>query len=130
MIFDPFVLPFTIGLLILICIVFYKFGGWIKKLSSEEKSKLKKGLFSKNLFKAIREVFYESLLHRKIFRVNPKLGYMHMSLAFGWFLLIVVGNIETRIHSGTKMNGPFYPIFFKFFEHHREAVPSMIFLCL
>jgi len=123
MIFDPFVLPFTIGLLILICIVFYKFGGWIKKLSSEEKSKLKKGLFSKNLFKAIREVFYESLLHRKIFRVNPKLGYMHMSLAFGWFLLIVVGNIETRIHSGTKMNGPFYPIFFKFFEHHREAVP-------
>ena len=37
----------------------------------------------------------ESLLHRRIFKVNPLLGYMHMSLAFGWFLLIVVGWIAS-----------------------------------
>ena len=40
-------------------------------------------------------VVSESLHHRRIFRVNPLLGYMHMSLAFGWFLLIAVGWAET-----------------------------------
>ncbi len=123
MTFDPFVIPFSLGLLILVCIIFYKYTCWIKKLTREEKSKIRRGLFSTKLLKGIREVFYESLLHRKIFRVNPKLGYMHMSLAFGWFLLIVVGNLESRIHSGSKINGPFYPIFFKFFEHQREGIP-------
>jgi len=123
MIFDLFVLPFTVGLLFLFSLVIYKFTVWLKKLPAGEKSKFRKGFFSKRIFNAIAEVFMESLLHRKIFRVNPLLGFMHMSLAFGWFLLIVVGNIETRIHSGRELNGPFYPIFFKFFEHNREAVP-------
>ena len=48
------------------------------------------------------EVVSESLLHRRIFRVNPLLGYMRMSLAFGWFLLIAVGWAETIAYLGFR----------------------------
>ena len=65
----------------------------------------------------------ESLLHRKIFKVNPLLGYMHMSLAFGWFMLIAIGNLESRLHNLTAMNLPYYPIFFKFFVHDKPNTP-------
>jgi Fe-S oxidoreductase len=51
-----------------------------------------------------------------MFKVNPLLGYMHMSLAFGWLLLILGGNLETRIYSQNAINPPYYPIFFKFFD--------------
>lgn len=61
----------------------------------------------------------ESLLHRKIFRVNPVLGYLHMSLALGWFLLIVLGNTESRFQNVFSFNLPYFPIFFKYFVHER-----------
>jgi Fe-S oxidoreductase len=123
MIFDPFVLPFTIGLSFLIILVLYKCTVWIRHLPREERRKIRKGFVSRKPLYACKEIIMESLLHRKIFRVNPRLGFMHMSLAFGWFMLILVGNIETRIHSGRELNGPFYPIFFKFFEHNRAGIP-------
>ena len=71
-----------------LCVRYYK---WIKSFPKEERKKIRKGLFS---FKTIRsgwEIFRESLLHHNIFKTNPMLGYMHMTFAFGWFLLIVVG---------------------------------------
>jgi Fe-S oxidoreductase len=49
---------------------------------------------------------------------------MHMTFAFGWLMLIVLGNLEARIHSGSKLNFPYYPIFFKFFVHERWANPG------
>ena len=64
---------------------------------------------------AIREVFSESLLHLKIFRKNPVLGYMHMSLAFGWFLLIVVGHIEAYVHYQTFKVPAYKAIFMRYF---------------
>jgi len=44
---------------------------------------------------------------------------MHMTFALGWFLLIVMGNLESRIYSGTHLNAPYYPIFLKFFIHDK-----------
>jgi len=44
---------------------------------------------------------------------------MHMSFALGWFLLIVVGNLESRVYHGAYINAPYYPIFLKFFIHDR-----------
>ncbi len=64
---------------------------------------------------AVREVVMESLLHRKIFRKNPVLGYMHMSLAFGWFLLIVVGHIEACFHYNSLSVPAWKAIFFRYF---------------
>lgn len=69
----------------------------------------------------------ESLLHRRMFKRNPLLGFMHMSFALGWFLLIVMGNIESRIYSGGHINPPYYPIFLKFFIHDKRVLPFEIF---
>jgi len=63
----------------------------------------------------------ESLIHRKIWKVNPRLGYMHMSLAFGWFLLILFGTIEADIFGATHLNPPYKAIFFKFFNPDHGA---------
>lgn len=88
-------------------------------MTRAEKAKLGNRFFSHRVFIASWEVLMESLLHRKIFKVNPLLGYMHMSLAFGWFMLIAIGNLESRLHNLTAMNLPYYPIFFKFFVHDK-----------
>lgn len=114
--FDWFVLPFTLGLVYLLVLVFLKFRQWIKKLTYADKLKLKKSLFSVKSFAALKEVVMESLLHRKVFKVNPLLGYMHMSLAFGWLLLILLGNLESRIFNHGAMGPPYVPIFFRFFH--------------
>lgn len=114
--FDPFVLPFIIGLYIILSILAIKFSIWIIRLNYEAKQKIKNGFFSRKTLSAIKEIFMESLLHRKIFKINPMLGYMHMSLAFGWFLLIVFGKLGTLSFSHDFFNPLYFAIFFKFFE--------------
>src|SRR5665647_1201940 len=96
--FDLFVLPFTSGLLFLLGYLMVTYARWFKQMNRTDRSKVITGFFSFRLFGALREIFSESLLHRRIFLKNRLLGYMHMSLAFGWFLLIAVGNIESRIY--------------------------------
>jgi len=116
--FDPFVLPFLLGMIYLLIILSWRYFKWLDELEVNDRYKFIRGLFSLNLFKAIRDVFSESLLHRKIFRANFFLGLMHMSLAFFWFLLIVVGSIESKLYSKYPFNAPHDPVFFKFFMHN------------
>jgi Fe-S oxidoreductase len=116
--YDPFVIPFCIGAIILAITLVYKYLYWIFTLSKADKFKFLKGIFSLRIFKACKEVFLESLLHRKIFKINPLLGYMHMSFALGWLLLIIGGTVESKIHSHRPFNAPYEPIFFKFFNHN------------
>jgi len=122
--FDPFVLPFSMGVLILLGILLFKLFRWLHSFSDEEKKSLKEGFTLDNTWASIKEVVSESLFHRKMFRRNAYLGYMHMTFAFGWLMLILIGNIESRIHSGAHMNFPYYPIFFKFFVHQRAFIPG------
>jgi Fe-S oxidoreductase len=121
--YDPFIWPFTIGAIILIVTLILKYSYWIFKLDSSEKIKIVRGFFSLKFFKAIREIFLECLIHRKIFKENALLGFMHMSLAFGWFLLIVGGSLESKIHAHKAFNAPYDPIFFKFFSHNINMYP-------
>ena len=114
--FDPFVLPFTLGLVFLLGYLAVKYGLWFLKLEKDQRATILGGFFSMKLFGALKEIFLESLLHRKIFLRNRLLGFMHMSLAFGWFLLIVIGNMESRVLEPAAMNPPYIPIFFKFFN--------------
>jgi len=58
----------------------------------------------------------ESLIHRKILKTNLRLGFMHMSLAFGWFLLIFFGTVEADIFGTKHLNAPYKAIFFRFFN--------------
>lgn len=128
--FHPFVLPFTIGLVFVVFYIFGKWIYWISRLSWDDKKKIIKGFFSLKTPKAIWEVFMESLLHRNIFKKNVLLGYMHMSLAFGWFLLIIMGNLETRFFTHGRINPPYIPIFFEYFEHNLVALDYGVFFTI
>ncbi|MFA5972874.1 MAG: heterodisulfide reductase-related iron-sulfur binding cluster [Lentimicrobiaceae bacterium] len=127
MTFDLFVLPFFFGLLFLIGVLVVKYSRWIAMMDSSDRVKAGKALFSYNLVKTVKEIFMESLLHRRMFKRNPLLGFMHMSFALGWFLLIVMGNVESRVYSGGHINPPYYPIFLKFFIHDKRVMPFEIF---
>jgi Fe-S oxidoreductase len=120
--FDFFVLPFFLGLLTLLVMLGLRYGQWIKGLDAGDKALIRHGIWSVRSLAALKEVFMESLLHHKMFKRNILLGYMHMSFAFGWFMLILTGNIESRIYSKVHVNPPYYPIFLKFFVHDRRVM--------
>ncbi|MFH2095227.1 MAG: (Fe-S)-binding protein [Bacteroidota bacterium] len=115
--FDPFVIPFSTGALILFAILLARYAMWIVKIPRPDQHKAWKGLFSLKLFRSVWEVFRESLIHRNIFRINKMLGWMHMSFAFGWFLLIAFGTMESKFHKHKVFNMPYDPIFLRYFEH-------------
>lgn len=120
--FPPsFILPFTIGLLFITSFLVIIVGIWISQLSKIDKSRIIHNIFTRKSLLAIRETFMESLLHRKIFRKNPVLGYMHMSLAFGWFLLIVVGHIEACQHYQTLSVPVYKTIFMRYFATQQSV---------
>lgn len=121
--FDLFVLPFTFGLLFLLGYLAVTYARWFKQMNRTDRSKIISGFFSFRLFRALHEIIKESLLHNRIFSKNRLLGFMHMSLAFGWFLLIVVGNMESRVFQPAGMNPPYIPIFFRFFHTNPGAFP-------
>lgn len=123
MYYNHFVLPFTIGINLLIIYLIILYWRWIAALSPSDKTKIKKNIFSKKLFLAIKEIFLESLLHRKIFKKNFVLGYMHSAFAFGWFLLIVVGKLESSFYYSDSFNPPYFAIFFRFFHPAKEVFP-------
>ncbi len=119
--FPPsFILPFTIGLLFIVSFLIVIVGIWISQLSKIDKSRIIHNIFTRKTLLAIHETFMESLLHRKIFKKNPVLGYMHMSLAFGWFLLIVVGHIEAYQHYQTLSIPVYKTIFMRYFATHQS----------
>ncbi|MCC8019470.1 MAG: (Fe-S)-binding protein [Rikenellaceae bacterium] len=113
--YDHFVIPFNIGVWVLLAVIVYKYVRWFSRLAPADKSAVGRGLLSRRVFGAMGEVVSESLLHRRIFRVDPLLGYMHMSLALGWFLLIAVGWVEASIHL-TEGFAPLHAhVFYKYF---------------
>ena len=115
-VFDPYVIPFTAGLIFLIIAVCYYWLKALKQLDTSEWGKIKKNVFSPKiipiLFSWVTEVFLESLLHRKIFRQNFLLGFMHMCIAFGWFCVIVSEHIREFITAGiSNAIYVYFPIF-------------------
>lgn len=46
---------------------------------------------------------------------------MHMSLAFGWFLLILTGHAESVVSSGRIISSPWKSVFFDYFSRGQEA---------
>jgi Fe-S oxidoreductase len=114
--FDPFVIPFNIGLYFILLYCIARCIIWFRDLSRADKLRLQRGFFGNAFGQSLKEIFLESLIHRKILKINFRLGYMHMSLAFGWFLLILFGTIEADIFGMQHLNAPYKAIFFKFFN--------------
>lgn len=119
--FDPFVLPFFFGILIMGIVLIWKYFVWLEQIPVSDRRMMFRNIFTFRTFKAIKESVLECLIHRKIFKINPVLGYMHMSLAFGWFLLIVVGSVESKYGQKDVFNMPWDPIFFNFFEPDKHG---------
>jgi len=114
--YSLFVIPFTAGMAILTALLAFRYVKWLNNLEAGNLAKIGINFFSIKTLYAVHEVFMECLLHRKVFKNNRMLGYMHMSLAFGWFLLIVIGKLETFYYTGKFANEFYYPVFFRFFE--------------
>ncbi len=125
--FDPFVIPFIIGLNFILIYSVVRCIIWFRELSKPDKLRLQRGLFGLAFAQSLKEIFFESLLHRKILKTNLRLGYMHMSLAFGWFLLILFGTIEADVFGTRHLNAPYKAIFFRFFnpEHGRMGFEAI-----
>lgn len=123
MYYDPFILPFTIGLNILLIYLVITYIRWIRKFPRKDRRTIRKNILSFKTFKAAKEVFLESLVHHKIYRSSPFLGYMHMCFGLGWFLLIVVGKIESLVYHASIFNPPYFAIFFRYFHPAQETFP-------
>ena len=124
--FEPFIIPFNIGLYFILLYVVTRCIIWFLDLSRPDKLRLQRGFFGIAFAQSLKEIFLESLIHRKILKKNLRLGYMHMSLAFGWFLLIFFGTLEADIFGTKHLNAPYKAIFFRFFnpDHGRTAFES------
>lgn len=125
--FDPFVIPFNIGLYFILFYVVFRCIIWFRGLSRPDKLRLQRGFFGNAFVLSLKEIFLESLIHKKILKTKLRLGYMHMSLAFGWFLLIFFGTIEADIFGVKHLNAPYKAIFFRYFypEHGRMGFEAV-----
>ncbi len=120
---EPFIIPFNIGLYFILLYAVARSVIWYRDLSRPDKLRLQRGFFGRAFGQSLREIFMESLIHRKILKTNFRLGYMHMSLAFGWFLLILFGTIEADIFGQKHLNPPYKAIFFRFFNPAHGKTP-------
>lgn len=115
--FHPFVLPFVIGAVVLLGLCIWKYVRWFKQFDRMQRAILRKNILSWRFIPAAWEAFREGILHFRIYRKNLILGYMHCSIAFGWFLLIVVGFVES--HLTPVGSHPFWlAIFYRYFNAH------------
>lgn len=120
--FDPFVLPFMIGMVFILSYCVAGLVRIIMQLPNEDKKKFFISLITpKTIWKNIRDIFCDCLLHVKIWKRNKLLGYMHSSIAFGWFMLIVIGHIEVLLYVPHKAKFIYYPIFFRYFVAEDET---------
>ena len=126
--FAPFCVPFMVGAAEMLLALAAKYAWSFYGLPRADKLRFVRGLPTRRTLEAVGEVIGESLLHRRIFRVNPLLGYMHMSLAFGWFLLIVAGWVETAAYLGLRYVPLQGHVFFRYFSIGMEHKPVFDFI--
>ena len=119
--FSFFVIPFCLGVVLLLGISVWKYIRWIRGFDKRQQVIIRRNIWSWRFLPAIWEAFREGLLHWRITKHHLLLGYMHRSLAFGWFLLIVVGAVQAIL--ACPGGHPFYvAIFFNFFEPRSERI--------
>ena len=119
--FDPFVLPFLFGMVFVLgyCIV-----GAVRLIFQLDHGDRKRFLLSLinpvTAWKNVKDIFLNCLIHVKLWKRNKLLGYMHSSIAFGWFMLILLGHIECFVYMPHRVKLFYYPIFFNYFVAENE----------
>ena len=120
--FNPFVIPFVAGMVFVLGYCLYGIIKILLQLSGEDRRRFLLSLITpKTALKNLKDIFCDCLLHVKLWRRNRLLGYMHSSIAFGWFMLIVLGHIEVFLFVPHRIRFFYYPIFFNFFVAEADA---------
>ena len=118
--FSLFVVPFLLGVALLLVFSVWKYWRWIKGFDKLQQKVIRKNIWTWKFVPAIVESVAQGLLHLRISRKNLVLGYMHRSLAFGWFLLIVFGFVQASL-AFPQGHLFYYGIFFNYFVTNEEA---------
>ena len=114
--YDSFVLPFMIGMGFIIIYLIIALIRLFRHMPQPDRIKFLKSLVNPvTMCKNIKDICYDCLLHVKIFKRNLLLGYMHASIALGWFMLIVIGHIEVALYVPQRNGVLYYPVFFRYF---------------
>ncbi len=120
--YNNFVLPFMFGMIFVLswCVI-----GAVRiifQLPSDDRKRFFVSLINpKIMAKNIRDWFCDCLFHVKLWKRNKLLGYMHSSIAFGWFMIIVIGHIEVFLYTPERVHQIWYPIFFRYFVAVTES---------
>ena len=131
--FHPFVIPFLVGMAF---VLLYCFGAMIRilfELSWKDRNKFFLSLINpKIIYKNLKDIFMNCLLHVPLWKRNKLFGYMHSSIAFGWFMLIVLGHLEVILFVPGRINLFYYPIFFNYFvaENDETLHGSLLFFLM
>lgn len=114
--FHPFVIPFLAGMAFVLVVCALWLLKVVLELSSDDRKRLFVSLVTpKTALKNVKDIFLDCLLHVRLWKRNALLGYMHSSIAFGWFMLIVLGHVEVLLFVPRRINLFYYPIFFNYF---------------
>ena len=120
--FHPFVLPFVSGM---VFVLLYCLGGMVRiffELPREDRRRFLLSLVTpKTAWKNVKDIFLNCLIHVRLWKRNPLLGYMHSSIAFGWFMIILLGHVEVLLFLPHRIHFFYYPIFFNFFVAEADA---------
>lgn len=118
--YSNFVISFVVGISFMLIWLTVGLIRLLAKIPADDRRRFWKSLITPKIaLKNIKDLFCDCLFHTKIWKRKPLLGYMHSSIAFGWFMLIVLGHIEVALfvpkHLAWTDGGLFYPIFYRFF---------------
>ena len=131
--FHPFVLPFLAGMAFVLLYCLYGIIRILVQLPGEDRRKFFISLVTPaTALRNVRDIFCDCLLHVKLWKRNRLLGYMHSSIAFGWFMLIVLGHLEVLLFVPNRIHLFYYPIFFNYFvaESDSTVAGSLLFFLM
>ena len=114
--FHPFVIPFLAGMAFVLGYSLFGIVKILMQLSARDRRRFFVSLVTpRTALKNVRDIFCDCLFHVKLWKRNRVLGYMHSSIAFGWFMLILIGHVEVVALMPHRLHLFYYPIFFNFF---------------
>jgi Fe-S oxidoreductase len=120
--FDPFVIPFLIGMFFVLGYCLVAMVRVIAQLPKDDRKRFLLSLIKpKYIWMNLRDIFLNCLIHVKLWQRNKVLGYMHSSIAFGWFMLIALGHLEVMLFVPERIHLFYYPIFFNYFVAETES---------
>ena len=120
--YHAFVIPFMVGMIFVLSYCIIGAVRVIFQLDSHDRKQFFLSLINpKIMARNIKDWFCDCLFHVKLWKRNKLLGYMHSSIAFGWFMLILIGHIEVLLYTPERIHQTWYPIFFRYFVAVTES---------